>query len=112
LAAAPEAAAPEDEDEVKGGWCYSLLEFFLYCSFSLLLETIKMAAGDFDSGSFFFFPLFSQLPFVRLCFLSSSSFFCLFVYLPCVTALSLEKPLLSVFVRGLLFSSPVPFQSL
>ena len=68
-----------------------------------------MAAGDFDSGSFFFFPLFSQLPFVRLCFLSSSSFFCLFVYLPCVTALSLEKPLLSVFVRGLFSPVQCPF---
>ncbi|KAJ6975883.1 hypothetical protein NC653_031647 [Populus alba x Populus x berolinensis] len=51
------------------------LKFFLYYSFSLLLETINMAAGDFDSGSFFF-PLFSQFPFVRLCCLSSSLCFC------------------------------------
>jgi len=71
----------------------------------------KWLQGILTLGRFSSFLCFPSSPLFVSAFFPLL-FFCLFVYLPHVTALSLEKLLLSVFVRGLLFSSPVPFQSL
>ena len=37
------SAAPEDEDEVEGGWCYSSFLFFLLLSFLLPLFSLSLS---------------------------------------------------------------------